>query len=214
MIGEACAARPIEVASRLVKEYYDTRAPEYDEWYLGLGRFDGLERPHWDDELGELVQTIASLPPSRTLDVACGTGFLTRHLRGEVTGLDQSERMLTIARERMPAASFICGDALDLPFGDDSFDRVFTGHFYGHIEDPERERFLVDTHRVAPQLIVVDAAQRPDRQLVEREQQRTLNSGEQFHVYKRYFSAEQLIEELGGGSILYEGRWFVVVASR
>ena len=99
--------------------------------YLGLGRFDGLERPHWDDELGELVQTIASLPPSRTLDVACGTGFLTRHLRGEVTGLDQSERMLTIARERMPAASFICGDALDLPFGDDSFDRVFTGHFYG-----------------------------------------------------------------------------------
>ncbi len=197
-----------------MKEYYDTRAPEYDEWYLGLGRFDGLERPHWDDELGELVQTIASLPPSRTLDVACGTGFLTRHLRGEVTGLDQSERMLTIARERMPAASFICGDALDLPFGDDSFDRVFTGHFYGHLEDPERERFLVDTHRVAPQLIVVDAAQRPDRQLVEREQQRTLNSGEQFHVYKRYFSAEQLIEELGGGSILYEGRWFVVVASR
>ena len=89
---------------------------EYDEWYLGLGRFDGLGSP----SLGRRAcvswsTSIASLPPARTLDVACGTGFLTRHLRGEVTGLDQSERMLAIARERMPAARFVCGDALDLP---------------------------------------------------------------------------------------------------
>lgn len=194
-----------------MKEYYDTRAPEYDEWYLGLGRFDGLERPHWDDELHELERVIASLPEARTLDVACGTGFLTRHLRGEVTGLDQSEQMLAIARERMPTARFVCGDGLDLPFADGSFERVFTGHFYGHLEEPERERFLTEARRVAPQLIVVDSAQRPDRQPVEREQQRTLNSGEQFYVYKRYFSAAQLARELGGGSVLYEGRWFVAV---
>ncbi len=196
-----------------MKEYYDTRAPEYDEWYLGLGRFDGLERPHWDDELGELEQTIASLPSGRTLDIACGTGFLTRHLRGEVTGLDQSERMLAIARERMQAGNFICGDALDLPFADRSFERAFTGHFYGHLEKPQRELFLAEARRVAPQLVVVDAARRPDRQPVEREQKRTLNSGESFYVYKRYFSAAQLMQELGGGSVLYEGRWFVVVAS-
>ena len=25
----------------------------------------------------------------------------------------------------------------------DSFDRVFTGHFYGHLEEPQRERFLL-----------------------------------------------------------------------
>jgi ubiquinone/menaquinone biosynthesis C-methylase UbiE len=45
------------------------------------------------------------------LDVACGTGFLTRHLRGEVVGLDQSESMLNIARNRMPEGSFGQGDA-------------------------------------------------------------------------------------------------------
>lgn len=27
-----------------MKEYYDTRAPEYDEWYLGIGRFAAFER--------------------------------------------------------------------------------------------------------------------------------------------------------------------------
>lgn len=196
-----------------MKEYYDTRAPEYDEWYLGLGRFDGLERPHWDDELGELEQAIASLPPGRTLDIACGTGFLTRHLRGEVTGLDQSERMLTIAREEMPTARFVCGDALDLPFADASFDRVFTGHFYGHLEEPQRARFLAEARRVASRLLVVDAARRPDRQ-AEEMQLRTLNDGSEFEVFKRYFTGEGLAEELGGGLVLHEGRWFVVVESR
>ncbi len=49
----------------------------------------------------------ASLPPARTLDVACGTGFLTRHLAGEVVGLDQSDAMIEIAREQAPNATFV-----------------------------------------------------------------------------------------------------------
>ena len=195
-----------------LKEYYDRRAPEYDEWYHGLGRFDSLERPNWDDELRELEQTIASLPPARTLDVGCGTGFLTRHLRGDVVGLDQSERMLAIARERMPTAHFVCGEALDPPFANSSFDRVFTGHFYGHLGQPERERFLTEVRRVASQLIVVDSAQRPDRQPIER-QLRTLNDGQTFDIFKRYFSAPELAKEIGGASILFEGNWFVMVKS-
>ena len=60
----------------------------------------------------------AELAPARTLDVACGTGFLTRNLRGQVTGLDQSDQMIEIARERMPAAEFVQADAIPLPFAD------------------------------------------------------------------------------------------------
>jgi hypothetical protein len=30
-------------------------------------------------------------------------------------------------------------------------------------------------------------------------------------VYKRYFRADELVEELGGGEVLHEGRWFVMV---
>ena len=77
-----------------MKEYYDTRAPEYDEWYEGTGRFAERERPAWDELLGELADTIRALPPARTLDVACGTGYATRWLPGEITGLDQSASML------------------------------------------------------------------------------------------------------------------------
>jgi hypothetical protein len=30
-------------------------------------------------------------------------------------------------------------------------------------------------------------------------------------VFKRYFTAAQLADELGGGRVVFDGRWFVVV---
>jgi ubiquinone/menaquinone biosynthesis C-methylase UbiE len=194
-----------------VKEYYDTRAPEYDEWYLGRGRFADRDRPNWDEELAALLAAIEALPPKRTLDVACGTGFLTRHLRGDVTGLDQSARMLAIAAERRPDAAFVQGDGFDLPFEDGSFERLFTGHFYGHLEEDQRVRFLAEAHRVAAELVVVDAS-RAHSPVAEEIQERILNDGSRWTVYKRYFEPDELAAELGGrGETLFAGNWFVVV---
>jgi ubiquinone/menaquinone biosynthesis C-methylase UbiE len=195
-----------------VKAYYEARAREYDDWWLGLGRFDGLDRPHWDDELHELERTLAALPPARTLDVACGTGFLTQHLPGAITGLDQSPAMLEIASARVPDAGFVQSDALRLPFVDGAFERVFTSHFYGHLEEVERIRFLKEARRVAPELVVVDSAVRPDRERVGM-QERILNDGSRWEVFKRYFEPHELAVELGGGETLFAGRWFVAVRS-
>jgi demethylmenaquinone methyltransferase/2-methoxy-6-polyprenyl-1,4-benzoquinol methylase len=195
-----------------MKEYYDTRASEYDEWYRGTGLFAARERPDWQQALDALTNSVAELPPATTLDVACGTGFLTRHLRGAVTGLDQSSRMLAIAREQVPRANFVQGDALTLPFDDDSFERVMTAHFYGHLEPGERRRFLSEARRVSPELVVVDSAERPDHER-EEWQERELNDGSRFQVYKRYFDAGELIAELGGGRVLRESPWFVAVSS-
>jgi ubiquinone/menaquinone biosynthesis C-methylase UbiE len=193
-----------------MKKYYDARAPEYDEWYLGLGKFSARERPGWDEAVAQLEIDIAALPPARTLDVACGTAFLTRHLRGEITGLDQSARMLERASERVPAATLVQGEATHLPFPDRSFGRVFTAHFYGHLNDPEREAFLAEARRVAPELVVVDSAIRPDHAR-EEHQERVLGDGSRFRVYKRYFDADSLTRELGGGRILHASDWFVMV---
>jgi demethylmenaquinone methyltransferase/2-methoxy-6-polyprenyl-1,4-benzoquinol methylase len=195
-----------------VKAYYDALAPEYDDWYEGLGRFDGLDRPQWDDEVGRLERILGELPPARTLDVACGTAYLTVWLPGDVVGVDQSQRMLAVARARMPNARFVRGDALALPFDDGAFERVFTGHFYGHLEQGEREVFLAEARRVAPELVVVDAARRPDR-LPEEWQERVVNDGSRWTVYKRYFEPDDLTAELGGGRVLHAGRWFVAVVS-
>jgi ubiquinone/menaquinone biosynthesis C-methylase UbiE len=193
-----------------VKAYYDSRAPEYDEWYLGSGRFAERDRPGWDQEIEALRRTLEALPPAKTLDVACGTGFLTRHLPGEIVGLDQSESMLDEARRQAPNATYVQSDALVLPFEDGSFGRVFTGHFYGHLEEPEREAFLDEARRVAPELVVVDSAIQPDVP-VEEWQERILNDGTRWEVFKRYFAPEALAAELGGGSTVFAGRWFVAV---
>jgi ubiquinone/menaquinone biosynthesis C-methylase UbiE len=195
-----------------VEAYYEARAPEYDDWWLGTGRFEERDRPGWEEELAALVAAIAGLPPARTLDVACGTGYLTQHLPGEVTGLDQSASMLELASARVPTAAFVQSDALRLPFQEGTFERVFTSHFYGHLEEPARTRFLREARRVAPELVVVDSALRPDVEPVE-VQERILDDGSRWEVYKRFFQPQELLAELGGGETIYAGRWFVAVRS-
>jgi demethylmenaquinone methyltransferase/2-methoxy-6-polyprenyl-1,4-benzoquinol methylase len=137
------------------KVYYDRRARQYDETsYLHAGA-EGRETV-------ELERVIAGLSPARVLDVACGTGFLTRFLRGGVTCVDSSDAMLQIARSRLPGSRFVRAEVPPLPFAGTSFDRVFTSNFYGHLLEEERVRFLEEAGRVATELVVVDVAVQPD----------------------------------------------------
>ncbi len=117
--------------------------------------------------------------------------------------------MIEIARERMPDARFVVGDALALPFADGEFDRVFTGHFYDHLQPGERERFLGEARRVAGELVVADSALRQGVEPVQW-QERVLNDGSRHTIYKRYFTGDGLAQELGG-EVLHDGPWFVVV---
>jgi ubiquinone/menaquinone biosynthesis C-methylase UbiE len=187
--------------------YYDQRATEYDEWYQSLGAFSRRDRPGWGAEVDRLIEFVQSLPPARTLDVACGSGFLTRHLDGLVVGLDQSPAMVTLTQSRLPEGIVLRGDALDLPFADKSFDRVFTGHFYGHLPPDERHVFLAQCRRVARELIVVDTALRPGVE-PQQWQERILNDGSRHRVFKRFLDPAVLAAEIGGEPEL-AGTWFV-----
>ncbi|MFL5839250.1 MAG: class I SAM-dependent methyltransferase [Thermoleophilaceae bacterium] len=203
---------PNHVVDERMRAYYEQRAREYDDWWLGTGLFAERDRPGWGEEVAELEQVVAGLPPACVLDVACGTGFLTRHLRGEVTGLDQSASMVEVAAGRMPRARIVQGDAVPLPFADGEFERLFTSHFYGHLLAEERDRFLAEARRVAGQIVIVDSALREGVGPAEW-QERVLNDGSRHRVYKRFFTGPELAAELGGGDILHSGRWFVAVAA-
>jgi ubiquinone/menaquinone biosynthesis C-methylase UbiE len=199
-----------EVVDPGMRAYYDARADEYDDWWLDDGLFGRRERPGWTKEVQELVGVIGDLPPADVLDVGCGTGFLTRHLRGNVTAIDQSPRMVAVAAERMAWATVIQGEAVPLPFADGAFERIVAAHFYGHLQAGECEAFLTQARRVAGELVIIDSARRPDVE-AEQWQKRTLNDGSQHRVYKRYFTADGLATELGGAEVLHAGRWFVAV---
>ena len=213
MTHEGAPVTDRRVVDDVMRRYYDKRAAEYDDWWLGTGLHARRDRPGWHREVNQLIAVLAALPPARVLDVACGTGFLTQHLRGEVVGLDQSPRMVGVAAARMPGSRLIEGDAVPLPFADGEFDRVFTGHFYGHLLANERAGFVHEALRVGTQLVVADSAKRDDVGS-EEWQERILNDGSGHRVYKRYFTGPELAAELGGGEVLHEGRWFVVVSVR
>jgi demethylmenaquinone methyltransferase/2-methoxy-6-polyprenyl-1,4-benzoquinol methylase len=79
------------------------------------------------------VDMAAVGPGSRALDVATGTGDLAIALErrvgasGEVIGSDFSEQMLELARRKSDAVRFEWGNALELPYADNSFDAVTVG---------------------------------------------------------------------------------------
>jgi ubiquinone/menaquinone biosynthesis C-methylase UbiE len=192
------------------RAYYDRRAAEYDDFYLGTGLYAARLRPGWAEELTALSDAIGALRFDTILDIACGTGFLTRYLRKTVVGLDQSASMLAIARSRVLGASFVQGDGLQLPFRSQQFDCLAACHFYGHLDSSAARLFLAEARRVAKSLLIVDAAKR-DEVPPEEHQQRVLNDGSHHTVYKRFFTPGQLTGELGNGRVLHAGRWFVAV---
>ena len=106
--------------------------------------------PGWDAELAQLVgggRRAPARPHARRR---------LRHRLPDAASARRRRRRSTRARAcstkraaQAPSATFVQGDALALPFPDARFDRVFTGHFYGHLERTERERFLAEARRVA-----------------------------------------------------------------
>ncbi|HEY5284478.1 MAG TPA: bifunctional 2-polyprenyl-6-hydroxyphenol methylase/3-demethylubiquinol 3-O-methyltransferase UbiG, partial [Polyangia bacterium] len=84
-----------------------------------------------------------SSDPVRVLDVGCGGGFLSNHLSKEgfeVDGLDASADSLAVAAQHDPTGNvrYTRGDALSLPFADESFDVVCAMDFLEHVEAPAR----------------------------------------------------------------------------
>ena len=192
--------------------HFDQRAAEYDGWWLGTGSFAERERPGWSEEVEQLIGVVSALPPARVLDVGCGTGFLTRHLRGELVAIDQSARMVEIAAARLPHARVLQRSVPPLPFGDGEFERVFTSHFLHHLSPEGRAAFIAEARRVGHELVVVEDVRRADAPAEEAHEQ-VIGEGSRHRMHRHHFTAAELITELGEGHVLHEGRWFVVVVA-
>ncbi len=99
------------------------------------------------------VSDAAELGSGHTvLDVACGTGVLAREARkrvgpdGNVTGIDAAAGMLAVAAGLDPEIEWEQGQAEELPFPDDSFDRVLSQ--FGLMFFNDRVRALREMLRV------------------------------------------------------------------
>jgi cyclopropane fatty-acyl-phospholipid synthase-like methyltransferase len=131
--------------SGINRESYDAIAAEWD---AARASFHGSERRYLDLLLEGLT------PPARILDLGCGTGRpMAEYLisRGHhVTGVDQSEKLLTLARTRFPEGRWIHSRIEDFPVDVDSnglYDAVIAWDSLFHIERDRHENVLAKVHR-------------------------------------------------------------------
>ncbi len=189
-----------------VDEYYDRRAAEYDATAWDSPLADQGER----ERVREVLATLAA---ARTVDVGCGTGYVTRWLPGEVTLADASRAMLGQARQRFPRAAVVQANALALPFGNGSFERAFAANLYGHFARPDRVVLLRELARVATEVVILDQLANSG-EFEEGPETRLLNDGSRFVIHKCYFTVAELLSEvraLGTAELMMDGPAFSIV---
>ena len=151
-----------------MRAYYEQRAGEYDEWYLGEGRFAGrADAARWHHEVALLRERVGLFGSGRLLEVAAGTGWWTELLarRASVTVLDYAPAMLAQVRARLRArglrADLVRADAYALPLAPASFDCCFFGFWLSHVPYGRLPGFLDEIRRVVRpggHVMVVDSA--------------------------------------------------------
>ncbi len=183
-------------------EYYDRRAAEYDA--------TSWEHPGGDAGVaGHVRDVLGALSSVRTIDVGCGTGYVSRWLPGQLTLMDTSSAMLLIAKQRLPGAGFVRAKAPSLPFAHKAFGRAFTANLYGHLASFERSQLASEMRRVAAELVVLEQLA-ISGSFSEGPEERTLVDGSKFTIHKCYFTVDSLLEELGG-EILMGGPGFAII---
>lgn len=95
----------------------------------------------------DLAARLPARPDLRVLELACGTGIVTQHLRGHrLIATDLNPPMLARAAAKLPGVEFRQADAMQLPFGDASFDAAVCQ--FGVMFFPDKTAAFRETHRV------------------------------------------------------------------
>jgi ubiquinone/menaquinone biosynthesis C-methylase UbiE len=108
--------KTLSIPREQVHAHFTARADRYDRssnWCTDGGILD------------RMLALLAPNPDTRLLDLAVGTGLVSRHLRphvGRITGLDITEAMMVQAQDAVD--EMVISPAEAMPFADGSFDAV------------------------------------------------------------------------------------------
>jgi ubiquinone/menaquinone biosynthesis C-methylase UbiE len=105
----------------------------------------------------QLINQAGIQPGQRVLDLGCGTGTLTIMIKQSipeagVAGLDGDPRVLDIARSKADKAGLDIkldqGMAYQLPYPDQSFDRVLSSFVFHHLESDDKRKTMKEVYRI------------------------------------------------------------------
>ncbi len=194
-------------------EYYQARAPEYDRWFLRLGRYDrgAAESARWSAEVDEVRAVLATLPidGADVLELAPGTGIWTERLADRVrhlTAVDSSPEMIALNRERLGdragSVSFVEADLFTWE-PERTFDAIVFCFWLSHIPADRLDGFLGHVASMLdPGGIVffLDGRREPTSTAAdhvlpstgEEAMTRRLDDGREFRIIKNFWNAAEL----------------------
>src|SRR5215470_12655757 len=114
---------------------------EHEGWERVADKYDSVWYPLTRQFSPSLLAAAGVLRGMSVLDVACGPGYVSaaaKQLGAVSTGIDFSKKMIGIAKQTFQGISFLQGDAHNLPFETDSFDRVLINFGLLHVSRPEK----------------------------------------------------------------------------
>jgi SAM-dependent methyltransferase len=120
------------------------------------------------DVLRDKIEIILNTIPvdvKTILDVGCGNGAITNVLgtRFDVTGLDRSDEALKSVQTKKVKAK-----STSLPFGDNSFDLVFSSEMLEHISAEDFDKTIQEIKRTSAKYIMISVpnAENPEKSLI------------------------------------------------
>jgi 2-polyprenyl-3-methyl-5-hydroxy-6-metoxy-1,4-benzoquinol methylase len=122
------------------RSYYRARAPEYDDWWQRLGRFDRGEEEllEWRRQVGVVDGALATFGATGSvLELAGGTGWWTERLAStaeNLTVVDSSPEALSLNQERVGRSdvSYVAADIFDW-HAESHYDVVFFSFWLSHV---------------------------------------------------------------------------------
>jgi SAM-dependent methyltransferase len=141
-----------------------SQSPAEREYIPGMGKhyllplYDVVHHVFGLSPIHQQMITLAGLRDGHgVLDVGCGTGNLVRsigkrHPKVELVGLDPDPKALARAQRKARRAGVTArlerGFAQELPYADDSFDRVFSSLMLHHLDSGAKDELLAEVRRV------------------------------------------------------------------
>lgn len=127
---------------------FDIWADEYDRTVDDCKVAGEYPFAGYDEVLEEIYQAVQSKEGARILDIGFGTGVLTKRLYDdgyEIYGVDFSEKMIEIAKEKMPEARLLRSDfskGLPQELKRIQFDYIISTYAIHHLTDQEKASFI------------------------------------------------------------------------
>jgi ubiquinone/menaquinone biosynthesis C-methylase UbiE len=131
--------------SKVQKNYYNETAEKYDEWHIDPPSAKIVDA--WN--FANLKNFLKNKHLNKSLELGCGTGRLANSLfqiSNEVYGVDLSQEVLKIAKQKYPKLNLECSEVINLPYPDNYFDMVIINGSLHHFFAVEKT--FKEAHRV------------------------------------------------------------------